>query len=240
MIIYPYIRVSTDDQENSMEMQLATIERYCVQNGYTMGEVFADEDVSAYIEIGKRPLGGQLLKELASRRLRGEQVGVVSIKVDRMFRNSIDAMVTAKEWNTMGIPLFIVSMGGNSLNTSTSIGWLFFQTLVMFAEFERNQISERTKAVKQHLKDNLRKNGIIPYGWRCDEFDNLHQCDIEAPIVRDIFLMRDEGISLHAIAHRLNENGIRTRSGAEFKPTTIMRILKYEPNNRITNGNTAN
>lgn len=240
MILLPYIRVSTDDQENSMDMQLATIERYCISNGYTMGEVFADEDVSAYIEIGKRPLGKQLLKELASRRLRGEEVGVVSIKVDRMFRNSIDAMVTAKEWNTMGVPLFIVSMGGNSLNTSTSIGWLFFQTLVMFAEFERNQISERTKAVKQHLKDNLRKNGIIPYGWRCDEFDNLHQDETEAPIVRDIFLMRDEGISLHAIAHRLNENGTRTRSGAEFKPTTIMRILKYEPNTRITNGNTAN
>ena len=95
MTIFPYIRVSTDDQENSMEMQLATIERYCIQNGYIMGEVFADEDVSAYIEIGKRPLGSQLLKELSSRRSRGENVGVVSIKVDRMFRNSIDAMVTA-------------------------------------------------------------------------------------------------------------------------------------------------
>lgn len=238
MIIFPYIRVSTDDQENSMDMQLATIERYCISNGYTMGEVFADEDVSAYIEIGKRPLGKQLLKELAYRRSKGENVGVVSIKVDRMFRNSIDAMVTAKEWNSIGVPLFIVSMGGNSLNTSTSIGWLFFQTLVMFAEFERNQISERTKAVKQHLKDNLRKNGIIPYGWRCDDGDNLHKCGKESEVVKEIFSLRDDGMSLHAIANRLNDNGERTRNGSEFKPTTILRILKYEPNNKIINGNT--
>ena len=231
MTLLPYIRVSTDDQENSLEMQLATIQRYCISNGYDMGEVFADEDVSAYIEIGKRPMGAKLLDELSRRK--GQEVGVVSIKVDRMFRNSIDAMVTAKQWNTDGIPLFIVSMGGNSLNTSTSIGWLFFQTLVMFAEFERNQISERTKAVKQHLKDNLRKNGIIPYGWRTEDGDNLLPDKHESDVVRDIFSMRDDGTSLHTIAHRLNDKGIRTRNGNEFQPTTVKRILEYQPNTKL-------
>lgn len=233
MILLPYIRVSTQDQENSMEMQLETISRYCKSNGYTMGEVFADEDVSAYIEIGKRPQGSRLLKALSQS---SGGIGVVSLKVDRMFRNSIDAMVTVKQWNTDGIPLFVVSMGGNSLNTSTSIGWLFFQTLVMFAEFERNQISERTRAVKQHLKDSLRKNGIVPYGWRSDDGDNLLPDKTESAVVKDIYAMRDT-MSLHSIAHKLNSSGIRTRNGSEFKANTVKRILEYKPNNKIVHGN---
>lgn len=232
MIILPYIRVSTDDQENSMEMQLAAIKRYCAQNDYTMGTVFADEDVSAYKEIGLRPQGARLLKELNIMKSQAKDVGVVSIKVDRMFRNSIDALVTVKGWNTQGIPLFIVAMGGNSLNTITSVGWLFFQTLVMFAEFERNQISERTRDVKRHLKDNYRKNGIIPYGWVCNDGDNLVQCDEEFQVVRIVFSLRDEGKSLAFIADHLNASSTTTKSNSEFKPTTISRILNYEPNIR--------
>lgn len=232
MIILPYIRVSTDDQENSMEMQLATIKRYCAQNDYEMGKVFADEDVSAYKEIGRRPQGGKLLKELDAMKEAGYEVGVVSIKVDRMFRNSIDALVTVKNWNTKGIPLFIVAMGGNSLNTITSIGWLFFQTLVMFAEFERNQISERTRDVKRHLKDTYRKNGIIPYGWVCVDGENLLQCNEEFPVVRTVFSLRDQGHSLAFIADQLNAAKATTKSNSEFKPTTISRILNYEPNIR--------
>jgi DNA invertase Pin-like site-specific DNA recombinase len=232
MIILPYIRVSTDDQENSMDMQLATIKRYCTQNDYTMGAVFADEDVSAYKEIGRRPQGARLLKELAVMKSQGKEVGVVSIKVDRMFRNSIDALVTVKNWNTQEIPLFIVAMGGNSLNTITSVGWLFFQTLVMFAEFERNQISERTRDVKRHLKDTYRKNGIIPYGWVCNDGDNLLQCDEEFAVVREVFSQREQGKTLADIAGYLNESGARTKSNSEFKSTTISRILSYEPNIR--------
>jgi DNA invertase Pin-like site-specific DNA recombinase len=231
MIILPYIRVSTDDQENSMDMQLAAIKRYCAQNDYTMGEVFADEDVSAYKEIGRRPQGGRLLKTLAIMKVEGKEVGVVSIKVDRMFRNSIDALVTVKNWNIQSIPLFIVTMGGNSLNTSTSVGWLFFQTLVMFAEFERNQISERTRDVKRHLKDTYRKNGIIPYGWVCNDGDNLLQCDEEFSVVRQIFSLRDQGKTLADIAARINTH-YRTKSKSKFQSTTISRILSYEPNIR--------
>lgn len=234
MILFPYIRVSTDDQENSLEMQLEAVKRYCLYHGYAMGQVFSDSDVSAYTELGKRPSGAKLLACIEKTLATGAPCGVVTLKLDRMFRNSIDAQLVARHWIEQDVPLYVIAMGGATFNTSTSIGWLIFQTLVNFAEFERNQISERTKAVKQHLKDNLKKNGIVPYGWQSDEHGNLSESYAEAQVVRIVFEKRyKEGLSYQAIADYLNDYGAATRNGSKMSPTTILRMLNYEPNIKL-------
>lgn len=233
MLLIPYLRVSTDDQENSMEMQLAAVERYCKFHGHSMGNPFADTDVSAYTEMNNRPAGKKLLAEVAYLTSNGTKCGVVTLKVDRMFRNSIDAQLIVRGWNDSGIPLYVIAMGGASFNTSTSIGWLFFQTLVSFAEFERNQISERTKAVKQHLKDNLKKNGAVVYGWVSDAEGNLTEHPEEAQAIRSAFKMKANGLSLQFIADEFNRLGYKTKSGSKFQAVTISRILNYEPNLKL-------
>lgn len=235
LLLIPYLRVSTDDQENSMEMQLAAVKRYCDFHGHTMGDPFADTDVSAYTEMGHRPAGSRLLLKISQLSESGVKCGVVTLKVDRMFRNSIDAQIIVRGWNQNSIPLYVIAMGGASFNTSTSIGWLFFQTLVSFAEFERNQISERTKAVKQHLKDNLKKNGAVVFGWVSDQDGNLTEHPEEAVAIRAVFRMKDQGQTLQHIADELNEKGYRTKSGSIFRAIGVSRILKYEPNKKIVN-----
>lgn len=233
LLLIPYLRVSTDDQENSMEMQLASVERYCKYHGHIMGTPFADTDVSAYTEMNNRPAGKKLLAEVNYLVSKGTKCGIVTLKVDRMFRNSIDAQLIVRGWNDDGIPLYVIAMGGASFNTSTSIGWLFFQTLVSFAEFERNQISERTKAVKQHLKDNLKKNGAVVYGWVSDVEGNLSEHPEEAQAIRMAFRLKEDGFSLQHIADEFNMLGYKTKSGSRFQPVTIMRILNYEPNLKL-------
>lgn len=49
--------------------------------------------------------------------------------------------------------------------------------------------------------------------------------DAYKPVMFTAKLLRDSGTSYADIAQQLNKNGFRTRTGKEFKPMTVKRIL---------------
>jgi DNA invertase Pin-like site-specific DNA recombinase len=61
---------------------------------------------------------------------------VVALKLDRVFRNAADALVTVRAWTDAGIALHLVDMAGISLDTNSSMGTLFLTMLAAFGEFE--------------------------------------------------------------------------------------------------------
>lgn len=69
---------------------------------------------------------------------------MVALKLDRRFRDAADALVQTRVWDRAGIALHVVDMGGQSLNTASSMGRMFLTMTAAFAELERNLISERT------------------------------------------------------------------------------------------------
>ena len=55
------------------------------------------------------------------------------------------------------------------IDTSSAQGWLFFQLLAAFAEFERELIIERTTAGKQRMiADGEHPGGVPMYGFEAD------------------------------------------------------------------------
>jgi DNA invertase Pin-like site-specific DNA recombinase len=52
-----YIRVSTDDQSNSIAVQTERINSYCKFQNIILTEIIIDEDVSGFTEFDKRPGG---------------------------------------------------------------------------------------------------------------------------------------------------------------------------------------
>ena len=184
-----------------------------------------DEDVSAYKPLAKRPQGAKLLHELKTT----PDSGVVCTRVDRMFRNALDGMAVVKRWNEARIPLYVVTMGGNVVVTTTAMGWLLFQTMLIHAEFERNITSERTKGVKTMLRDDHRKySGTAPYGWKHDDSDKIIKDESKWEIVKLIFSLRHQGHSLDAIASIVNDISPETHMYKE----QVNRILKHELNKR--------
>lgn len=212
-----YIRVSTSDQENSLEVQNKAIIEYAKFRNLTITQTIIDEDVSGGTELFKRK-GGSIIKSAAEK-------NIIATKPDRLFRNTIDALTTTDLWNKNDTALHIVDMAGASISTKTAIGRFLFTTIISYAEFERNVTGERTKAVL-----NNRKNTNKHYSRPIFGFDNIQgelvQNTEEQQIIQTIKQLKITGKGPSFIAHFLNDHQHKAKNGGKFYQSTINYILK--------------
>lgn len=216
-----YIRVSTDDQSNSIDAQRRNIESYCKFKDITIVETFIDENISGYTEIGQRPSGLRMIDFLSKHDVRD----VISVKPDRLFRNTLNALTIISDWNEQGINLHLVDVGGTSVNTKTAIGKMLFTQIVSFAEFERNITAERTKTVLLNKKNKREAYAPCIYGFN----NNNGKLDVvleEMNIVKYIYENKNKKLSF--IARELNNNKCKTKKGGKFYASTIKYILNNE------------
>ena len=133
MAIYGYTRVSTRAQldGNSLEDQRAAI-----LEQYPTAEIISEQ----YSGAKDCP---QLL-DLMSRMQAGDTL--VITKLDRLCRTARTGMDYIADLKERAIKVHILNMG---LIESTPVGDLITTCLLAFAEFERSQIIERTKAGRE-------------------------------------------------------------------------------------------
>lgn len=136
-----YARVSTKDQK--LEMQLEALENYGC-------ELVFKEKKSAAKE---RPELDKMLGKLR----KDDQV--VVWKLDRLGRSLRHLVNLVNEFDEMGVQF--VSLNDN-IDTTTPQGRLMFNLFASFAEFERELISERTKAGLENARAHGRKGGRRP------------------------------------------------------------------------------
>jgi DNA invertase Pin-like site-specific DNA recombinase len=214
-----YIRVSTADQENSLELQEKSLRQYCSIKNLSIASVIIDEDVSGFKPLYTRKGGSQIPKLLSTTKI------IVAMKPDRLFRNTIDGLTTVAEWNQNGIALHVVDMGGASFNTQTAIGKLIFTTIVATSQFERDITGERIKAISTDKK----ANGKV-YSRPILGFDSVDGALIPNPkeqaIITIIKSLTRQNHMPKFICDFLNERGHLTKNGMQFKVGTIQYILK--------------
>lgn len=215
-----YIRVSTGDQANSIEVQSKKIIEYCRFKELDLVEIICDEDVSGFKEFNKRPGGIKICQHF--------QAGIktiIAIKPDRLFRNVKDSLITVDDWSEQGIDLHITDMGGSSFTTKTAIGRLFFTTVISFAEFERNVTGERIKAVI-----NNKKSSGQTYSPSVLGYDNVEGKMVPNPeeqeIINYIKLLSEKEYGPTRIAKALNRFGYRTKTKKKFLPSTIQAVMR--------------
>ena len=136
-----YARVSTQDQK--LEVQLTELEKYGC-------EIIFKEKQSA---IKERPELDRMVNQL--------RVGdtVVVWKLDRLGRSLRHLVNLVGSFKDQGVDF--VSINDN-IDTTTSQGRLMFNLFASFAEFEREMISERTKAGLANARRHGRKGGRKP------------------------------------------------------------------------------
>lgn len=218
---YAYIRVSTDRQDESKEVQEKRIREYCTFKNLEIIEVLTDENISGFKEIYKRPAGATLEK------LNGVK-NIVAIKPDRLFRNVKDSLTVVDEWNRLGVALHLVDVDGVSLSTKSAIGRLMFTTVIAFAEFERSITSERVKTILNNKKDTNKVYCAHLLGF--DKVDGkLIRNESEQSIIEIIKQHKGE-LSPAKIADKLNSDGYKAKKGGKFFPSTIAYILKNNIN----------
>jgi DNA invertase Pin-like site-specific DNA recombinase len=186
-------------------------------------DVIRDEGVSASRSLRSRPGGERLLTALRGR----EAEHVVAFKLDRLFRNALDALQQIEAWDKSGVALHLLDMGGTSLNTGTAMGRMFLTMTAAFAELERNLISERTRLALETKRSRHEAYSPTPFGFeRVD--DGLVANDDEQRVLAQMRKWRAEGSSLRTIVGELQRQGVATKRGGQWHAATVRYMLLNE------------
>jgi len=202
-------------------MQTSRLEAYCQMRGLTLARIVREEGVSASKPLADRPGGAAVMRAIATR----QAAHIVALKLDRLFRDAADALLRIREWDHSGVALHLVDMGGAAVDTASAMGRMMLTILAGFAEWERNVIAERTAAVLAHKKKNREVYGTTPLGFQRDG-DQLVEDATELEVIQRMRALRREGLSLRAIADRLNAEAVPTKQGARWYHTTVRYLLR--------------
>lgn len=152
------------------------------------------------------------------------KAALVVYSLSRLARSTRDAITISERLDTAGADLVSLS---EKIDTTTAAGKMVFRMLAVLAEFERDQISERTTAAMQHKKARREyTGGETPYGWRvAADGVSLEADDAEQGVLRAATALRAGGASLRQIGHQLAAGGMRQRNGRAWHPQNVKVLL---------------
>ena len=97
----------------------------------------------------------------------------------------------------------------------------------VLAEFEKEQIGERTRMALAHKKANGEAYCGAPFGFDAIA-GRLVAVKKESAIVADILKLRESGASLADIANSLNDKGIEGKRGGKWFPSTVRYLIQRQ------------
>jgi len=206
--VYGYARVSTDQQRDngiSLDEQHRRIGGRCLEMGWQLSEMFVEAGVSGSVPFADRPQGKALL-----RRLQPGDI-IVSPKLDRCFRSSLDALVTIQELKRRNVSLWLLDLGGDV--SGNGISEMMLTILAAVAQFERTRIGERIRDARAHMRRQGRHlGGTRPFGWRIEPGEvegkpMLVGVRAELDAIMRMRAMREEGKTLMEIRDAMRASG---------------------------------
>jgi DNA invertase Pin-like site-specific DNA recombinase len=215
---YGYARVSTLDQAQgiSLEAQAEKIRAYGFATGRPIDHVYVDEALSG--KNMTRPSLTALLGEVE----RGAVESIIVVKIDRLTRSIRDLCTIVEKLSRHGASLISTA---ESIDTGTASGRMVLHLLGILAQFEREQISERTSLSLSHLRRNKRAYGPTPFGYRRAGNQLVADPD-RLPILREMHRQREAGASYGLIAQWLQVEGIApNRGGLIWYSSAVREIL---------------
>jgi len=214
-----YSRVSTQGQAVdgvSLDAQAARAEAWCQVNGYTAAGCYQDAGLSGS-RADNRP-GLQDALDAACE----QGAALVVYSLSRLARSTRDALAIADRLEKAGADLVSLS---EQIDTTSAAGKMVFRMLAVLNEFERDLVSERTRAALQHKRSKGERVGQIPYGMKLsDDGVSLEPDPQEQETLEDLHTMRNAGWTWQRIAEELNRRGIPTKKGREWTWQTARRL----------------
>jgi len=205
-----YIRVSTQRQADSglgLAAQKASIEAYCKVNGLELIHISRDEACSGGMPIDRRNGFLEAVGMLES----GDVL--LAAKRDRIARDLFISCIATKLVKSKGAE--IATCDGISIQ-GTAESLLFAQILDCISQFERSQISMRTKNALREAK----KQGVV-LGRR------VGSIEVSTEARELICSLRSQGKTLTAIATQLNEEGVKSPRGGKWHPSSIKNVVDH-------------
>lgn len=216
MMVCGYVRVSTDTQLDnySIDEQSDRIRAYCAAKGWTLLNIYTDGGFSG--GNTNRPALQQMLHDVRENQIDA----VVVYKLDRLSRSQKDTL-TLIEDELLAHKTDFISINEN-FDTSTPFGRAMIGMLSVFAQLEKDQITERFMMgrIGRGKAGAFHGGGNAPTGY--DYIDGrLIVNEYEATQVREAFQSFLDGKSINAICRDLNE-----RYTTSWTATKVRNVLK--------------
>jgi len=211
------------DETTSPERQREQISHTVAARGDSLVYIAEDLDVSGAVSPFERPDLGPWLNG------KSDQWDILIVaKLDRLTRSTSDLDALVKWCLANGKTLVSVS---ESIDLATSTGKMFIRFLGMFAEFERERISERRAEAAATLRNRAQfGGGQVPYGYQIEGSKAEGYFLVPHPEQRAVIeRMVDQviaGKSVTSVARSHNSDGTPSQRGGEWKVTTVLRILR--------------
>lgn len=221
---YGYLRVSGQSQidGNGLDRQLEAVRKYAEANGYEVIKIFKEEGISGTKGEEHRPA----FKELVSEILRDGVDTIIVESLDRLAREYRIQEQLLIYLVSKGISLISANTGENVTQAiqADPMKKAMVQIQGIFAELDKSLLVKKLRKSREQIRKKKGKcEGRKRYGEDSPE---------EQEVVRRIKLMRRKrkgglkGMSLQQIADKLNEDGIRTKTGKLWRRAQVHAILK--------------
>lgn len=219
-----YVRVSTEEQAKegfSIRAQEQKLKDYARIKEWAIHKIYIDEGISGK-NITDRPQINQLIKDIK----KGLVKNVLIFKIDRLTRNTSDLIYLINLFNEYNCAFNSLC---ESIDTQTPSGRMFIKIIGIFAEFERENIVERTKlGFERKVKEGYSLcTRTASYGYTRNIGDKIQKInEKEAVIVREVFdMFVHHGKSFLDIAKNLNERNIPTKENSVWIARSIRNML---------------
>lgn len=153
----------------------------------------------------QRPAMAELLREIGT----GTVEAVIVLKLDRITRSIADLQHLLNTFERYNVRLLSVC---ENLDTGSAAGRLVVNVLGTFAQFEREQTSERTALALATKRLSGRAYGKVAFGFRRDG-DSLVPEPREQAALAVVRQMYEDGKSYAKIAQWLTESGFAPPQG---------------------------
>ena len=221
-----YCRVSTaqEEQQNSYQVQIDYYTEYINKNkDWTLAGIFADEGISG-TQTKKRTEFNRMI-----RLCKKKKIDLVLCKsISRFARNTVDCLQYVRQLKELGIGVIFEKENINTLKMTSEFMISLYGS---FAQAESESISKNVSwGVEKGFRDGrVRYNYKSWLGYRKGDDGKPEIIPEEAEIVRDIFSMFLDGMSIESIGKTLESRKIHTKLGSEsWSKSVIKSILENE------------
>jgi site-specific DNA recombinase len=224
-----YVRISSDPTgaKAGVERQEADCRELAERRGWTVCEVFIDNDVSAF-KAKKRPAYEAMLTDIEAGRIQA----IVCWHPDRLYRRLPDLEHLIDLAAVRRVEFATVTAGEIDLSTPT--GRMYARNGATLARYEVEHRSERVQASHDELRKDGRWVGAGRFGYdlvfTVPHRDGRNRANLavnedEARLIRSAVTRLLKGASLQTICAEWNRDGHLTRGGYRWSIGQLKRTL---------------
>ena len=230
-------RVSTKGQvdHDDIPMQKIDCRKFAQKQGWRVVKEVAEKGVSgSKVSASKRDAIQQLKEEAAN----GEFNILLVYMFDRLGRIESETPFVLEWFVQHGIEMWSTHEGQQKIETHGDKLMNYIRFWQAAGESEKTSIRTRDR-IRQIVSSGHYTGGFVCYGYQLADQGRRNKRDKpvmdlivneeEAAWVRELFYkVVHEGASGYALAEMLNNRGLRTRAGAKFQSSNILRIIRHE------------